>query len=146
MDFGDDPRSHHKDDELYHNDEELNKLNKKPFDDVKFDFETSKDLNKDLHLLPNLNRKEDHHTPVCKPDGMLIGQDNPFFKEENYAKKNLPPNLKYDVIGPLGTEPNPDIDTYPLHTSKKNTPDFPNFDFNKPNFGPGNPGSFGRFF
>ncbi|EAN32664.2 hypothetical protein TpMuguga_02g00965 [Theileria parva strain Muguga] len=146
MNFGDDTRSHLNDDDLSDDDSELDKLHKKPFEDVKFDFESNRGLNKDLHLLPNLQRKEDKETPVCKPDGTLIGQDNPFFQEERYAKKNLPPNVKYDVIGPLGSEPNPDIDTYPLHTSKKNSSDFPNFDFNKPNFGPGNPGSFGRFF
>ncbi|UVC49910.1 hypothetical protein MACK_003529 [Theileria orientalis] len=130
-------------------DEKTPNLNKKNIEQIKFDFESNRDFNKDLDLLPPLRPKKDPDFPVCKPDGMLIGQNNPFFTEESHQKKSSLPNLRYDVIGPYGNEVNPDIDTYPLHTSKSKKDDLPDFGFNKPNFnprGPGGPGGFGGFF
>lgn len=45
------------------------------------------------------------------PSGMLMGPDDPFFREI-HGNPGVPMrgNVRYDIIGPFGQEPDPDID------------------------------------
>ncbi|GFE53191.1 hypothetical protein BaOVIS_005950 [Babesia ovis] len=79
------------------------------------------------------------------PNGMLMGPDDPFFREiqTNPRLNGLGP-VRYDVIGPFGQEPDPDIDVPP------GIPQFPRRGGGFPNPGPGRfggpGGGLGGFF
>ncbi|AFZ79275.1 hypothetical protein BEWA_021230 [Theileria equi strain WA] len=97
-------------------------------------FQKDEFVNRDLDLPLLQPSVRDPERRICKPDGMLIGPDHPFFNEEiRSARSRNPPNVRYDVIGPFGNEPDPDLDLYPLLQRSGTTRNPPN-PFDGPGF------------
>ncbi|KAK1444571.1 hypothetical protein BgAZ_104770 [Babesia gibsoni] len=60
--------------------------------------------------IPIRNPLQGNAKPTA-PSGMLMGPDDPFFQETR-TSVGIPRrgDVKYDIIGPFGMEPDPDID------------------------------------
>ncbi|EDO08134.1 hypothetical protein BBOV_III005710 [Babesia bovis T2Bo] len=109
----------------------------------------SSSLTDDVNPVPGLSTDPLRGMPPPRhtnPNGMLMGPDDPFFKEtQNNPRTRGVGQVRYDVIGPFGQEPDPNIDIPPGSNP------FPNIRGGFPSFGPGRfggpgGGSFGGFF
>ncbi|ORM40085.1 uncharacterized protein BXIN_1213 [Babesia sp. Xinjiang] len=96
---------------------------------------------------PTISRPSDplHVTQpqrLRRPSGMLMGPNDPFFQEmQTQSRYNEAGHARYDLIGPFGREPDPDIDLPP------GIPSLPKRGGGFPAPGPGRfGGGFGGFF